>query len=304
MNQPWFVPGVTTVVVFSTAAALLGMIGLLEPTGRRRFLTAANVAALCCLFGAAVAAAGGVSRSLCLAAAGPAVVPLTFAACRAAQSQLAGAAGLLLGRPRVQGALFLAVPLVVVGWVETVQAVYFNPGRPGGPLPFKPVRRPDNFHACTDRNGSLSLWSYPGNRDTDFLVSEQEQHLARSFALRLLRTAPPNSHSNCHGWVFCDDRFWVEDSDVEHILRDNEYAPVAGPRPGDLIVYRDDGGRVNHTGVVRLVRDGLVLIESKWGRLGRYLHAPADQIYSGRWDYYRSPRAGHSLTITPGAFGE
>ncbi|MFM8891339.1 MAG: hypothetical protein ACKOTB_06895, partial [Planctomycetia bacterium] len=43
--------------------------------------------------------------------------------------------------------------------------------------------------------------------------------------------------------------------------------------------------------------DGFVLVESKWGPLHTYWHTPEAQSYSQRFDYWRSPRAGHLLTI-------
>jgi hypothetical protein len=40
-----------------------------------------------------------------------------------------------------------------------------------------------------------------------------------------------------------------------------------------------------------------VLIESKWGPLDIYWHTPHDQVYSQRFEYRRSARSGHDLTI-------
>src|SRR5205807_1160464 len=92
--------------------------------------------------------------------------------------------------------------------------------------------------------------------------------LALAVAFRV--AAPPDATSNCHGWVFTGGRYWVKGGAVEDILRDNGYRTVEDPRPGDLVVYRDDQGAVSHTGVVSSVgADGLVLVESKWSWLGR-----------------------------------
>src|SRR5207248_516297 len=42
--------------------------------------------------------------------------------------------------------------------------------------------------------------------------------------------------------------------------------------------------------------DGVVLVESKWGQLGRYIHTCADHIYGDNTcTYYRSSRTGHVL---------
>ena len=48
-----------------------------------------------------------------------------------------------------------------------------------------------------------------------------------------------------------------------------------------------------------LSEGGKVVIESKWGCLGCYLHPPEGQRYSTSWRYYRSPRKGHFLTPFP-----
>src|SRR5262249_33273989 len=103
-------------------------------------------------------------------------------------------------------------------------------------------------------------------------------------------------NSNCHGWVFAAGRYWVPGNAVEAILRDNGYAEVTAPRPGDLAVYRGSDGGVSHTAGVRDVSDGMpVLVEGKWGALGVFLH-PADKSpYGTDVRFYRSPRHGHTL---------
>ena len=68
-----------------------------------------------------------------------------------------------------------------------------------------------------------------------------------------------------------------------------------------VAIYRDAAGTISHSGLVRSApRGGPVLIESKWGRLGRYVHQPADipLLYS-EYTYYRSKRVGHVLRGLP-----
>lgn len=114
-------------------------------------------------------------------------------------------------------------------------------------------------------------------------------------AERAIRTGPAADEFNCHGWVFTGGRYWVGPDGVELILADNGYQAVSQPRPGDLIVYRD-GGCVTHTGVVRTGGNGEpVLIESKWGWMGRFLHPPDASAYGQSFTYYRSARRGHVL---------
>jgi hypothetical protein len=81
------------------------------------------------------------------------------------------------------------------------------------------------------------------------------------------------------------------------ILADNGYRQVKSPQPGDVIVYRDLTRQIVHTGLVRMaLEDGLVLVESKWGISGRYIHKPEGQFYSQSYEYYRQPAARQNDT--------
>jgi hypothetical protein len=65
-----------------------------------------------------------------------------------------------------------------------------------------------------------------------------------------------------------------------------------------VIIYYLSGDVVAHAGLVSgVLHDGTVLIESKWGIEGRYLHRPEDQPYSETFAYYRSSRDGNEITI-------
>lgn len=110
-------------------------------------------------------------------------------------------------------------------------------------------------------------------------------------------------NSNCHGWVFTGGQFWVSSDQVDTILKDNQYFPVTEPQPGDLAVYREpEAGKVSHTGIVRYLSNGnkLILVESKWGNLGRFLHPHGTHCYGqDECTFYRSARAGHRLKGLP-----
>lgn len=104
--------------------------------------------------------------------------------------------------------------------------------------------------------------------------------------------------ANCHGWVFAGGCYWVPTECIDSILRDNGYDRIDEPRPGDLIVYRDDDGRPFHTGVVKAVgNDGFVLVESKWGQQDVFLHTPHDGAFGDDFEYWRAERAGHTLLL-------
>ncbi len=106
---------------------------------------------------------------------------------------------------------------------------------------------------------------------------------------------------NCHGWVFTGGRYWVSGDQIPRILRENGYFPMKKPKVNDLVVYRDSSGEVTHTGIVRsLVNNQVILVESKWGQLGRYLHPHDEHCYRGNtYTFYRSFRPGHLLRGLP-----
>lgn len=117
----------------------------------------------------------------------------------------------------------------------------------------------------------------------------------RRFPAGAIRTGPPDDTYVCHDWTFAGGPSDILDGyhSVADILRDYDYQPVDQPQVNDIIAYYSDGGQIVHTGVVRAIGDhGLILVESKWGSLGRYLHEPEVYGYSCRHAYYRSLRPG------------
>ena len=120
------------------------------------------------------------------------------------------------------------------------------------------------------------------------------------FAGLIIQQADSDCGGNCHGLTFAAGRFWLDDADVDRILLDNGYERITRPAVDDVIVYRDSAGNVVHTGVVKAVgKKGFVLIESKWGTLGRYLHLPEVSVYPDRHEFYHTSRPDHLLRIKP-----
>ncbi|MBC7856717.1 MAG: hypothetical protein IAF94_25080 [Pirellulaceae bacterium] len=114
------------------------------------------------------------------------------------------------------------------------------------------------------------------------------------------QTSAEDGRANCHGWVFTGGEHLLWRDGVERILEDNGYQPCQAPRPGDLIIYRSASGEVVHTGLVKTkLFGGRMMIESKWGLGGRFVHRPAEQPYGDNFSYYRSARQGHALAIRP-----
>lgn len=133
--------------------------------------------------------------------------------------------------------------------------------------------------------------------------SQASQEPLPKLAGRRIVTGPNDPRANCHGWVFTGGRYYVDGKLVDAILHDNRYERVAEPEASDLVVWRDALGIPVHTGIVKAVgQDGFVLVESKWGHTGRYLHEPHHPGYSKDFAYYRSPRSGHLLHIQGWAY--
>lgn len=149
---------------------------------------------------------------------------------------------------------------------------------------------------CTDK-GNPVLASRVTDQDPVSSGLAEDRSFAHLWP-HILQIGSPSLRTNCHGWVFTLGEFVVLPEYVLPILDDNGYGLVDDPRPGDLIVYRTSrDGVVTHTGVVKMVEYGRILIESKWGRHGCYLHEPKHSIYAdwSRHYYYRSARPGHLL---------
>lgn len=116
----------------------------------------------------------------------------------------------------------------------------------------------------------------------------------------VIRLGPADERSNCHGWVFTGGKFILSPDDVELILKENGYDPIAVPQAGDVVIYRNNGA-VSHTAVVRYVTPGQpVLVAGKWGVLGVFLHPVEKSCYGTEFTYYRSTRSGH---VVAGANG-
>jgi hypothetical protein len=153
--------------------------------------------------------------------------------------------------------------------------------------------------AATDRGTNIVLKEPVGASDEHGAeLSGAEERILRNAQLdkQVIRRGSVDDRSNCHGWVFTGARFFLSGADVELILRENGYEEHPKPQPGDLVVYRQ-AGAIAHTGIVRYVSEGQpVLVESKWGELGVFLHPTDKSPYGTNYTFHRSARAGHLLT--------
>jgi hypothetical protein len=281
---------------------LLGLVHLLAGSGLGRWGTVLDLGlALVLAGGAAGAALLGQPQDIWLPLAALSGVCALFAAVRLpGLGRVCGAVLAQAKNPRWQGtALVLACPLLTLTWPhrhgESFAGVKdVDPPRGVNLSDLTKVASP---LAYTDKGRPVHLfqgpnWDLGRNRmeeiEASFLTSKNlNQHL--------IRTAPPDLAYDCHGWVFGAAHYWILGGDVESILEDNGYRSVSDPKIGDVAIYR--ASLILHSGLVRSVgADRLVLIESKWGWIGRFVHEPrVGKEYGGDPTYYRSKRSGHTL---------
>lgn len=152
----------------------------------------------------------------------------------------------------------------------------------------------------TDQGRSIRILNVPADvgKPTPALIASQDRLLTRlQLHDQVIHMPLGWQNTNCHGFVFTAGRYCIGGSQVDAILEDNGYQPVEAPRPEDVAVYRDAEGRVVHSGIVRgVASDGAVLVESKWGQAGRFVHRHDRQPYAdASCTFYRTARAGHLL---------
>ncbi|AWM40891.1 hypothetical protein GobsT_05450 [Gemmata obscuriglobus] len=218
------------------------------------------------------------------------------------------AAGALLRKPAARGAgLVVAGLAVVIGaavWFDFADQQLTEDQTLDlevvlGRQPNRPTERAS---ATTDR-GTPVVLKEPQSPRAPETLSSPEERLLRDTKLddQVIRHAGPSDEFNCHGWVFTGGKFLLSPDDVELILKENGYAEVAQPQPGDVVVYRNNG-TVSHTALVRYVAEGQpVLVEGKWGTMGLFLHPVDKSPYGTALTYHRSARRGHLLTGIGGA---
>ncbi|MGL4550111.1 MAG: hypothetical protein ACRC33_02895, partial [Gemmataceae bacterium] len=257
-------------------------------------------------FGASAAGLLAYDPSLALASGCLSAASLLFAVLR---TPFPGWVAEAAGRPLPQAGSLVLAGLLAVGYgMYRIDAGFQKDmddamnllGAETGPVDLGPSGSPA---ALTDQGRSVPLWVLASST-VESLQSFSEEDYVRRLRLeaRLIQTGTVDGDYNCHGWVFTGGKFWVRGAWVETILIDNGYRETKKPMIGDLCVYRDGGGEVSHTAVVRgLGADGLILLESKWGKLGRYIHnATQDHAYSGHVPtYYRTKRGSHLLAGLP-----
>jgi hypothetical protein len=149
--------------------------------------------------------------------------------------------------------------------------------------------------AVTDKGRSVPLFHFKVHStaaEAERFIHADEKQLSQF--IRLYEAKPT---ANCHGWVFTSGQYGIRDPEIAGILSDNAYTETAEPSEGDLAIYAIDN-HITHSGVVRIVNArGPVLVESKWGPFGVYLHAVEQQPFTGKCKFYRTSRPDHLLVL-------
>lgn len=293
--------------VLGLSAGAMGAVGLFarSRTGQRpSWRMPLLFAALLALMGAGLSIAQ-LPTSVSLIPTSLGLVWLFFAFWR---SPLAGATGRLahgvLSAPRIQAGSLL----VLGGMLLTWQAYALDRGLEReimdaenilNPLTGAPSLEPQSdLRFQTDAGQPIPVYRAMAHPDAESSTSAEVTYLRnQSLDFKVIQTGPPDLKYNCHGWVFTGGRCWIRGGTVDQILRENRYQIVSRPEPGDVAVYRQPNGEVMHTALVRaLSEDGTILLESKWGKVGRFIHTATQHVYDGySCTYYRTTRGGHLL---------
>lgn len=103
------------------------------------------------------------------------------------------------------------------------------------------------------------------------------------------RLSSPSAYYNCHSYAWYrfsfSNPYWIDS--ISQFLRDSSctYISSASVQTRDIIVYFDANGTPIHSGVVYSANSGNIIICSKWGQAGAYLHS----ITNVPNDYQSSP---------------
>ncbi|MEG5049402.1 MULTISPECIES: peptidoglycan-binding protein [unclassified Microcoleus] len=109
---------------------------------------------------------------------------------------------------------------------------------------------------------------------------------------------------DCHGFTFLAGAEWINNGEVEKILKDNGYSVAQNPSVGDVVIYRDNQGLIQHSGIVAAVSGNTVTrVISKWSVYGLYEHNLKDvpASYGQKTTVYKSNRTSGNFPKGLGA---
>ena len=294
--MPWAIDaalGLTLLVTALSAVVIAAALLSLEFFGNRRMARhAPGLLAVILVLGALLARLSGL-HSVALGATGLATVllvawPVSFESARQRITRLI--------TPKVAWTVVLGVSLIASRFLAAHVLHTLDRRLPPQSVDLEdlPIRFTE---ALTDKGRTIGLFHFKiHSTDSEiqqFIDSNEKDRL------QIIRLYEPNPAANCHGWVFTRGEFGIRDAEIAAILSDNGYAEVGEPQKGDLAIYVSDH-RITHSGVVHLAeKHAPILIESKWGPLGVYLHAIDKQPFPGACKFYRSSRPDHLLVTRP-----
>jgi len=119
------------------------------------------------------------------------------------------------------------------------------------------------------------------------------QKIQREFGQKVRFKSSLTSIYNCHGMTFACRRCRItEFEDIDLILTDDQYREVSEreAEPGDVVIYYDENGEPNHSGIVLEGLSGeryVPLVLSKWGSAGEAIHNAPVGPYGIVIRYYR-----------------
>lgn len=125
------------------------------------------------------------------------------------------------------------------------------------------------------------------------------QHWKAKYSVQL-RTQPTGLF-NCHGLSFASRRTCISDkSAISQIIKDDGYQQVAphDVLPGDVILYFVDGG-AEHSGIVVQggMAPGMMLVLSKWGTNGEFIHGAYNSPYGTDVRFFRVDHSSTTAVI-------
>jgi hypothetical protein len=294
-------PTPTTVLVFAIGLALLGLGGLLQRSSRRVFpCRAAWLAVLGVALGATIAAAAGAEQHCWLPALVLTAIWATLALLRGSSRAESGSGfrGMLANARVHAGLLTLLGPTVLLAQVASIPREEQFDASNYAPLGEVRLSAAPVAWAMTDQGRPFPLYAASMEDDQLADVGAENKFLdKRDLLTSVIRTGDPDLKTNCHGWVFTAGKHWVRGVDVDRLLQENGYRMVSQPQVGDVALFRALDNEPMHTSLVRSVaEDGTIVMESKWGHMGRFLHTATRHPYAGHaCTYYHSDRKGHVL---------
>ena len=97
--------------------------------------------------------------------------------------------------------------------------------------------------------------------------------------------------TDCHGVTFADGQVWINNDQVDKILKGDDYKKVdkSETQAGDKVVYRNESGDAEHSVTVVETKDGQVVVEGQGGLEKENHKDNVDKAWdkSSKQGYYR-----------------